>query len=102
MENSGERVGADLSARVGRRGDVAVGVEVLGVVVRAGLERGWAPAVGSRDRELAPERVHVLVGVAGQDVGDDVGGLWADDLLAGWRRIRRLDVLARRVLDRQG
>ena len=56
------------SALVGR-GDVAVGVEVAGVVVGAGLERRGPALAAVGDRELAPERVLPGVRVAGQDVG---------------------------------
>jgi hypothetical protein len=65
----------DPSAAPGsRRHDVAV------VVRRAGLVRGRPAGPAVVDRPLAPERVDLGVGVAGQDVGDDVGRLAADDL----------------------
>ena len=41
------------------------------------------------DLPLAPERVHAADGVAGQDVGHDVGRLARDDALAGGLRARR-------------
>ena len=72
------------SSGLGRRRDVAERDEVLGVVVGAGLERRRSAAARSLQRELAPDRVLLRVGVAGQDVGHDVGRLRADDgVLAG-------------------
>ena len=99
----GEGVGAGVAATGRRRRDVAVGVEVLRVVVRAGLEGGRPATARAVDRELAPERVDARVGVAGQDVGHDEGRLRADRLLAGRRHVGRhaRQVVAVGVLDGQ-
>ena len=86
---------------VGRRGDEAVGRDVAVVARRAGLVGGRAAGLAVVDRPLAPERVDLLVGVAGEDVGHDVGGPGADDAGALGRGLgRRPDDLAVRVEDR--
>ena len=82
-------VGSVGSSGLRGRGDVAVRVEVLRVVVRAGLQSRRAMlAAGSGDLELAPERVDVRVGVALEDVGDDVRRLPGRDLIDGRRLVR--------------
>ena len=86
---------------VGRRRQVAVRRQVARLVRRPGLDRSRpiGAALAVVERELCrPDRVLLLVGVAGQDVGDLVGGLRRDGLRAG--RIRRLpDDRAVRPLD---
>jgi hypothetical protein len=55
-------------------------VHVAVVVGRTGLVGRRASCPALLDRELAPVRVDLHLSVAGEDVGDDVGGLRADDL----------------------
>ncbi len=64
------------------RGEIAVGRHVPVVAGRAGLVGRRPARLAVVDRPLAPERVDLLVRVAGQDVGDDERGLRAQDLLA--------------------
>ena len=71
------------------------------VARRAGLVRGGPAGAAVADRPLAPVGVDLGIGIAGEDVGDDVGRLLADDLgrldlVVG----RRPDLLAARVDDR--
>ncbi len=95
----GQGVGAVGPAALRGRRDVAVRVEILGVVVGTGLERRRsAGALGSTDPELAPVRVDPRRRVAVEDVGHDVRGLWTDDLHRGCRG-RQLDLRAGAVLD---
>ncbi len=92
-----------------RRRDVAVRVEVLGIVVGARLERCRAPDAALRHNvPFAPVRVDRRVRVAGQDVRDDVGGLWRNHLRARRGLVREarqagalgvLDVQDRRTSD---